>query len=91
MVEGTDSGESTTETVRVDSDASLLFRIAVMIRRSILLFSIFAGFLMLASSVVIDAVFANQGVLAAMFVIWGASAIFFGALGWVAVVALGLR
>ena len=88
--------ERVTDGSEADSDGDYsednpVIRLLLAIRRSLLLFTITLGVLMIVSSVVVELVFANQGVLAAMLLIWGVSAIIFGALGFVVMIVLGLR
>lgn len=91
--DGAPESESAPEsdTVMTREEYGPLIRVLLAIRRSFMVFSIFLGFVMIAGGVVVEYVFTNQGVFAAMLVIWGGSAIFFGTLGYGLVILLGLR
>lgn len=73
------------------AEHSPVIRLLLAIRRSLLLFTITLGVVMILSSIVVELAFANQGVFAAMLLIWGVSAIIFGVLGFVVMLVLGLR
>jgi len=89
--DGTSESEPAPEQVRTREEYGPLVRVVLAIRRSFMVFTIFLGFVMILSGVVVEYAFTNQGVLAAMLVIWGVSAIVFGALGYGLVILLGLR
>lgn len=83
--------ESEPEEITLYSEHGPLVSTLLAIRRSFLVFTVFLGFVMILGGIVTELVFANQGVVAAMLVIWGISAVFFGSLGFGLAIVLGLR
>ena len=85
-----DSGASEAKKY-LDEDRNIAVRVLLAIRGSLLLFTMAFGVLLALLGVVVEFTLANQGVLAAMLVIWGVSFVFFGILGFAALIAFGLR
>lgn len=72
-------------------DHGPIIRLLLAIRGSFLLFTVSLGIAMILSGFVVDVTFANQGVIAAMLVIWGISAIIYGMLGFVFILGVEYR
>jgi len=74
-----------------DSEHGPIIRLLLAIRGSFPLFAIFLGIVMIVAGVAVELTFTYQGVLAAMLVVWGVSAILYGALGFVFALAIQFR
>jgi uncharacterized membrane protein YdbT with pleckstrin-like domain len=90
------SGETVSEASDSDeltlySEQGPLVQTLLAIRRSFLVFTVFLGFVMILGGVVTELVFTNQGVVAAMLVVWGISAVICGTIGYGLAIVLGLR
>lgn len=65
-----------------ESEPGLVVQFLLTIRRSLTMFTIALGVAMILGGVALEFTLANQGVLAAMLVIWGVSGLAIGLVGY---------
>jgi|GEM_PF-3545156 len=75
-------GGTAVETEVGESEPGPVVQILLALRRSLTMFTLALGVTMIVAGVVLEFTLANQGVLAAMLVIWGLSALVVGILGY---------
>jgi len=71
-----------------DSEYGPIVRLLLAIRGSFLLSTIALGCVMILAGIAVEVALTNQGVVAAMLLIWGVSGIIYGLLGFAFVLAI---
>lgn len=75
-------GGGAVETTTDESEPGPIVRFLLMIRRSLTMFTLAIGAAMVIAGIALELVLVNQGVLAAMLVIWGVSFLIIGIIGY---------